>query len=245
MPTRRRKPPRSSRPAGAARDSVDTSAIRLRRLAGNVLQEARLRLRNIERHEIFRRPLDRINAYRQFLDDRQRGLALGLTNRMHSAKWRVQQLHTRLERHMPARLNRLREQLSGLGQRLTTALAACMRRAADRLTRANTALNDHHPKFRLPLHRQRLTALSHRLDRAARANLVLRQQTLDALTRQLQSVGPENVLRRGYTITTRKKDGSILRSSTDVKAGDRLITRFADGQVESEANDTTQGELFE
>ncbi|HET6249233.1 MAG TPA: exodeoxyribonuclease VII large subunit [Tepidisphaeraceae bacterium] len=231
-------------PWRVARDRIDTSTIRLRRSAQTLLQQARLRLANIERHETFRRPLERINALGQLLDDRQRGLTLALTTRLHNAQWRVQQYSARLERNMPARIGRMREQLDRLSQRLTTTLSARLRSAGDRLSRAQSALNDHHPKFALPLHRQRLDASSQRLARAARADLAFRQQQLDALARQLQAVGPENVLRRGYTITTRKNGDGILRSSAQVKAGDRLITRFADGEVESTADDPKQPRLF-
>jgi exodeoxyribonuclease VII large subunit len=228
-----------------ARDAVDLSNVRLRRLVTDLLQDARQRLRNIERHEAFRRPMDRINGYRQLLDDRQRQLSLALTKRLHVASWRIAEMRTRLDRHMPARINRLREQLSKIGNGISAAIAMRMRRSAERLTRATALLNDRHPKYRLPLHRQRLSGLADRLTVAARSNLLLRQQKLDALARQLEAVGPENVLRRGYTITTRKKTGEILRCGETLKPGEHLLTRFADGETESEVVDLKQPGLFD
>jgi exodeoxyribonuclease VII large subunit len=228
-----------------ARDEVDRLLLRLRRSTIALLRHARQRLTHIERHESFRRPMDRINSMRQLLDDRQRALTMAVTTRLHENQWRVHQMGIRLDRHMPAALNRLRERVSKMQQSLLAALTARMRRAGERVTRLSAKLIGRHPKHGIPVYRQRLAALSDRLNRSLRSSLVLRKQGLDALARQLQAVGPENVLKRGYTITTRKKDGVLLRSSTEVRRGDRLITRFADGQSESIAEDPRQPELFE
>ena len=228
-----------------ARDEVDQLLLGLRRSMLALLRNARQRLTHIERHEGFRRPMDRINSMRQLLDDRQRALTMAVTTRLHENQWRVQQLGIRLERHMPAALNRLRERVQqASAEALLAALTTRIRRAGERVTRLSASLIGNHPKHGIPVHRQRLAALSDRLNRSLRSSLVLRKQGLDALARQLQAVGPENVLKRGYTITTRKKDGALLRSSTEVKRGDRLITRFADGQAESVAEDPRQPELF-
>jgi exodeoxyribonuclease VII large subunit len=229
----------------SARDRIDTSAIRLRRAATNVMAEARARLNAIERHETFRRPMDRINGYRQLLDDRQRALMLALTNRMHASQRLVQNFQSRLERHLPMRLRLMREYLDALRQKLSAALSTRIRRTNDRLTQSATRLNHVHPKFVIPLHRQRLDALSQRLERAGQSTLQRHRQSLDALARQLQAVGPINVLKRGYTITTRQSDGMILKSNEDVSPGDRLVTRFADGEVESEVPEKEAGKLFE
>lgn len=228
----------------SARDEIDVIATRLRRSAAALLQQARQRLTQIERHEAFRRPLDRINSIRQLLDDRQRALTLALTRRLHESQWRVQQLGSRLERHMPAALNRLRERLATLRQDLLAAMSGRVQRAGQRVAHLSGRLMESHPRHATAVYRQRLSALSDRLALSLRSSLAMRRQGLDALSRQLEAVGPENVLRRGYTITTRKKDAALLRNAAEVKRGDRLITRFADGEAESIAEDPNQPELF-
>jgi exodeoxyribonuclease VII large subunit len=229
----------------SVRDEVDASAIRLRRAAAATVQESRQRLRSIERHEAFRRPLDRVNSLRQLLDDRQRALAMSIGDRVHAVQLRLQTLEGRFERHLPSTLSRLRERLGLLGQELSLAIAHRVRVDGDRVAKFSALLTDCHPKYTLPLRRQKLAAVSERLSLAARNSVLLCHQRLEALGRQLEAVGPENVLRRGYTITTRKKGGAPVRSAAEVAPGDRVVTRFADGQVESVVDDSRQLPLFE
>jgi exodeoxyribonuclease VII large subunit len=227
------------------RDEVDARATRLRRAAGASVQDARQRLRSVERHEAFRRPMHRVNSLRQLLDDRQRALAMSAGDRVHAAQLQLQTLEGRFERHLPTTLSRLRERLGVLGQALSLAIAHRVRVDTERVARLSALLIDCHPKYKLPLRRQKLAAVSDRLSLAARNSVLLRGQRLEALGRQLEAVGPENVLRRGYTITTRKKGGIPARSAAEVAPGDRLVTRFADGQVESVVDDSRQLPLFE
>ena len=58
-----------------APDAIDTIVLRSRRALRQSLTDARQRLSAIERHEVFRRPTDRIDQIRQLLDDRQRTLS--------------------------------------------------------------------------------------------------------------------------------------------------------------------------
>ncbi|MDB5298488.1 MAG: exodeoxyribonuclease large subunit [Phycisphaerales bacterium] len=228
-----------------ARENVDAVAFRLGRAMAATLQEARHRLRAAERHEAFRRPLDRINSFRQLLDDRQRALAMAMGDRVHAAQLQLQTQQSRLDRHMPAAVARLRERMLALQQSMSNAMARGVRVNSDRVARLAALLTDCHPKHRLPLREQKVAALAARLDLATRATVSRSRERLAALGRQLEAVGPENVLKRGYTITLRKRDGAPIRSAEEVKPGDRLITRFADGQVESVTEDSRQLPLFE
>ncbi len=229
---------------GAA-EGISASAMRLDRSVRGIVQQARHRLASIERHETFRRPLERIQSLRQFLDDRQRGMALAITHRVRQSQWRVVDMRGRLDRHVPAAVNRLRERLNALRQTLAEVLHRRIKRTGDRLMRLSGKMADRHPKHRLPMESQRLAALADRLNRSARASLLMQRQRLDAIDRQLQAISPQSVLRCGFSLTYRKKDGTLLRNSDSVKAGDRLLTRFAEGQVESVADDSRQPRLFE
>lgn len=57
-----------------AGDLVGVTATRLNRGLRQIIQDRRQRLLSIARHELFRRPMDRINLLRQLLDERQRAL---------------------------------------------------------------------------------------------------------------------------------------------------------------------------
>ena len=210
-----------------------------------LLQDARQRLRTIERHEAFRRPMDRIQSLRQLLDERQRALATALSQRIHHGERDVQELSSRLDRYMPAAVNRLRERVAALRGSLSAGMIWRIRRASEQIAGAATVLANNHPRHPVQLQRLRLTALADRLHRSAQADLARRVIQVEAMGRQLHAISPENVLRRGYSMTFRKKDRRLLRTAGDVRANDILLTQFADGQVESVARDLQQPELFE
>jgi exodeoxyribonuclease VII large subunit len=102
-----------------ARDLIDTAGTRLGREIRTRLRDARQRLAHIERHEAFRRPLDRVNALRQLLDDRQRVMTLAVGDRLRQIRDRVARLDGRLRERHPRHLIALHaERLAGLAQRL-------------------------------------------------------------------------------------------------------------------------------
>jgi exodeoxyribonuclease VII large subunit len=93
--------------------------VRLRRELRTRLNDARQRLAHIERHEAFRRPLDRVNALRQLLDDRQRAMTLAVGERLRQIHDRVARLDSRLRERHPRHLAALQsERLVALTQRL-------------------------------------------------------------------------------------------------------------------------------
>lgn len=202
---------------------IAAHAGRLHRAMRGLTAHARRRLELIERHETFRRPRDRVDQLRQFLDDRQRSLQL-------AGEGLVQRLHRRIET---------------TEQGLAAAGNERLRREHERLSRLNAALSERHPRHAAGLATARVAALDARLS-AVMINC-LKRQTLkvDLLARHLTAVGPEQVLQRGYSITTFKKGGKVVRSAGQVRPGDRLITRLADGKLESTAEDPNQPGLFQ
>jgi exodeoxyribonuclease VII large subunit len=227
-------------------EDLEVLALRLRREARNLLQDARHRLAAVERHEAFRRPLDRVNALRQLLDDRQRSLALLMAARMRTVQWRVRELGTRLEQAGPAFvLARFRSRLADAQQRLARAGTQRLLRWHERVGRLDGRFSGADPRHRVRALRERVAGLRGRLCCATDLLIERRREHVESLGRFLQAVGPEQVLRRGYTITLRKKGGQVIKSAADVKAGDVLVTRFADGNVSSVADDPTQPRLFD
>jgi exodeoxyribonuclease VII large subunit len=76
--------------------SLAQAGARLGRIVRQTAQDSRQRLAAIERHEFFRRPVDRIQMLRQLLDDRQRSMTFALSSRLHNARHRLLILDPRL-----------------------------------------------------------------------------------------------------------------------------------------------------
>lgn len=219
---------------------------RLRRDARNRMRDAWRRLEAVERHEAFRRPLDRILALRQWLDDQHRSVVLGMAARLRAAQWRVRELETRLKHAGPSFiLARFRARLAEGARRLGRAGTQRLLRSRERLGRLDARVAAADPRHRVRVLRERLTGLDGRLRGAMWLLHRRRGEQVESLARFLRGVGPAQVLRRGYSITLRKRSGEVLKSAANVTPGETLVTRFADGKVESVVDDPRQPRLFE
>ena len=230
----------------AAPELIDSSSLRLRRELHNLMDLARGRLVAVERHEAFRRPLDRVRSLRVHVDHRHRTLGHLMAAALRVAQWRVGELNSRLEQLGPAFVfARFRDRLADARQRLARGGSTRLLRSHERVACLGAGLVRVDPRHRIRVLDERLRTLSCRLDCAVEVLQKRRTERVESMARFLHAVGPEQVLRRGYTITMRKKGGAILRTAADARPGDRLVTRFADGQVESVAEDPRQPRLFE
>ncbi|MGH7176777.1 MAG: exodeoxyribonuclease VII large subunit [Tepidisphaeraceae bacterium] len=98
-----------------ARETIAVMSLRLNRGLRSLVQEARQRLLVVERHEFFRRPLDRINLARQSLDDRQRSMALLVAHRLRGVRARLVRLAGAIEAKSPRhRIALTRQRLAAL-----------------------------------------------------------------------------------------------------------------------------------
>jgi exodeoxyribonuclease VII large subunit len=195
-----------------ALDTVDSHSIRLRRAAGASLADCQQRLTSIERHELFRRPMDIVDSRRQRVDDLQRSLRIATSDRVRLLQRDIAKFAARLEAHQPTRvLSRKRDAVRAIEQRLSVAFAARMRRATDRIYQYDSRLQDKHPRHIVRLAQQRVTSLESLLN----------------------AYNPINVLKRGYSITTVKKTGQVIRSSKNFEGGEVILTRLPDGTIES------------
>jgi exodeoxyribonuclease VII large subunit len=91
---------------------------RLRRAQRQVAQDSAARLTALVRHEIFRRPLDRLRTLAQLLDDRQRAANLALHTRLHSAAQRLSAMQPRLPLAAGAAFAMRRARLDALDRQL-------------------------------------------------------------------------------------------------------------------------------
>jgi exodeoxyribonuclease VII large subunit len=229
-----------------AGELLDGSTRRLSRQMRTILAHYQQRLASIIRHEIFRRPTDRIDNLRMVLDDRQRAMQWGITRLLQDRLRQVRELAERLDRQGPAvQVGRLRTKLEDLQQQLMRLISHSLRSRADRVNRAAAALAERHPRNLVVLQTANVNVMAQRLERARTTDLRRRSESLDSLAAQLQALSPQRVLMRGYTVTRLKKSGALVRSADQLKEGDRLVTRFHDGEAESVVDDGKQPRLFE
>jgi exodeoxyribonuclease VII large subunit len=111
-----------------AADQLGFSRTRLNRGLRQILQDFRQRLLAIERHEVFRRPMDRIQQLRQLLDDRQNTATLAISHRLRRSLQRLSALDARLEKRHPRHQAAIgRERLAAMRSRLQRAFAGSLR----------------------------------------------------------------------------------------------------------------------
>jgi len=116
------------------KEAVDTSGARMTRALRTCVQDARHRLRAIERHDIFRRPMDRIHQLRQRLDDRQRSLTLAVSTRLRRVSERLARGEALLRQCHPRHAVKLNAQkLTQLETRLWRSARQDQRRRLERL----------------------------------------------------------------------------------------------------------------
>ncbi|HTL29879.1 MAG TPA: exodeoxyribonuclease VII large subunit [Tepidisphaeraceae bacterium] len=180
-----------------AKELVDASRSRFRTLLRHVFESARHRLVAIARHEVFRRPTDRINSMRQLLDDRQRALSGAMDDFVGEYDSRLNRLAARLsERHPRHRAALLRQGLASSEGRLR----AASKHRVEALS------------VRLQLLEGHLKALS--VDQVLKRGYTITTRKKDgALVRSAKG------LKSGERIVTRTGDGSVESVVEDGQQG--------------------------
>ncbi len=131
-----------------AADGIDTAALRLRRETRSMVAEARRRLLAIQRHELFRRPMDVINQLRQRLDDRQQTLSLAVAERLRIGRAALSKIEIRLRERHPRHLIGLNQQrLSAARERLAIAAGHALARQTDRIAGLSARLEGVNPEM--------------------------------------------------------------------------------------------------
>jgi exodeoxyribonuclease VII large subunit len=178
-----------------ARDLIDGTAMRLRRELRAIIQDGRRRLVTIERHECFRRPMDRVNQLRQLVDDRQRQLADGIGARLRSAGDRLERLAARMqERHPRNQLQLFATKIEGLSNRLTHSAAA-----------------DHARRIAL------IDALAKRLEALNPQEVLRRGFSITTARRGGAVIRSASQVKPGDTVVTRLADGQIESTVEDIR----------------------------
>jgi exodeoxyribonuclease VII large subunit len=179
----------------AARDVLDASHLRLAREMQGCLQHARQRLAHAERHEFFRRPLDRVNQLRQVIDDRQRALNLVVTHRLRDQSDRVARLDARLRERHP-------RHLTALASQRVSALATRLARATTHALQSRT---------------RELDLIAARLHAINPAEVLKRGYSLTTHKKTGQIIRDPAQVKPGETLLTRLAQGEIESTVQDTK----------------------------
>lgn len=230
----------------AAKKLTDRGQAQLNRALLAIVNEARRAMLRIERHPLFRRPLDRVNQERQRLDDRSAAITRAARHALESRGRAFGGLDHRLRLTGPAALLRhAGERLNAMDRRLATAVRLTLNHAEQRLARAQSHWQRGLPQASLLRATDRLGRADASVGRLMAAHLERQDARVRSAAGQLELLSPRAVLARGYSMTTRKRDGAVMRSPRELRPGDRIITTLADGQIESIVQDGQQPELFE
>jgi exodeoxyribonuclease VII large subunit len=113
---------------------LDSCAIRLGQTLRRLVETSRHRLNGIERHEVFRRPMDWINMFRQLLDDQQRQSILQIQGLVLKNRQRLDRLAMRLaDKHPRHRLELETQRLGNVRNRLLFSMRSEFERRQQRL----------------------------------------------------------------------------------------------------------------
>ncbi|BAZ93644.1 exodeoxyribonuclease 7 large subunit [Thiohalobacter sp. COW1] len=173
--------------------------------------------------------------WRLRLRDREQKLTRRITQQLERRRERLAWLEQRLQRQHPGqRLTQWSQRLDELEGRLQRSQQVRLRHARSRLSELAARLHRHNPVPRLEAARQRQTGLAHRLHLAMRHQLQRERERLTGLMRQLDTVSPLATLERGYAIVRLGADGRILRSVEGLQTGDIIDVRLARGRLTTE-----------
>ncbi len=178
-----------------ARDTVDTTALRLTRALRQSLADSTNRLNAVERHAIFRRPLDRIVSLAQLIDDRQRALTLAVSHRMRRTLDLLSRAQATLQRGHPQHMITLRRQnLTALHARFAVALRSNHRRTTEHLN-----------------------ALERQLRAVGPEQVLSRGYSITTLKRTGALVRSASQVKAGDMLVTRVAEGTVESSADDPK----------------------------
>jgi exodeoxyribonuclease VII large subunit len=176
-------------------DLLASLSLRLHRQIRGVWQDANHRLSAVERHEIFRRPGDRIDDLRMKLDDRQRALLQALSNRLQASTRRLERNAGRLAEWHPRNIIALqRAHVTAMQARLQRAMQIHLRRQADRIAGLSVHLEAISP--------QRVLERGYTVTRLKKTGVILRSSSQ---------------LKPGDLMVTRFQDGEVESTVEDAR----------------------------
>lgn len=201
-----------------AKRDLETEVDTLRRHLAGALHQHLLALRNrfvrAARSYVFREPQNLLQRHRLAVAHLHERARRGLLDAVRDQRQRLDEAALLLGQQTRLLVQRRRQNLPLLLNRLEAALPLARERGAQHLARLGLRL--HHP-LQLAVQKAR--------------------QLVQQRAAQLQALSPLAVLERGYSIT-HTAEGEVLREAAAVQPGARLVTRLARGQLSSTVTST-------
>lgn len=203
---------------------ADLSAIDQRRLAATArgLEDRRVRLEGLARG--LGEPVRLLEAAMQRLDDRSERLDRALPARLEREAVRLTTVSDRHGRALPALVDRAAARLVGVAARLPRP-AALLERPRYRVQSTRERLRRGLVDRPMADARRRLDDLTDRMARAGQARVAEAQGRLAAQAQLLRSLSYEGVLERGFALVI-GPTGAPVKDADAVSAGDRVELRF-------------------
>ncbi|MCD6439933.1 MAG: exodeoxyribonuclease VII large subunit, partial [Halomonas sp.] len=172
------------------------------------------------------------HALKQQLTQAENRLQRAMQARLERDSQRLDTLRARL-RHPGEQLERQRQHVTALCQRLQRAIQQTVQQQQVRVTQLSKRLAS---QDMVRLHRaeqERVSQLQHRLASAMQRALEVRQARLSSTARELNAISPLAVLGRGYAIAQDEK-GHVIRRAEDTAPGQKLSLRLGEGRLNVE-----------
>ncbi len=163
------------------------------------------------------------------LDDR---LQRAARQRLNRPRQRLDEMEQRLYRLQPRRrLQEHHQRIDELEQRLRQALRNRLDRERLKLGGLAGRLRARTPAVRLGEGRRQLPALAARLRAATNHRLRAASQRLRILSGRLDALSPLATLNRGYAILRRPADHAILRRASEARVGETVEALLSEGRL--------------
>ncbi|BCB06914.1 exodeoxyribonuclease 7 large subunit [Vreelandella venusta] len=172
------------------------------------------------------------HALKQQLTQAENRLQRAMQARLERDSQRLDTLRARL-RHPGEQLERQRQHVTALCQRLQRAIQQTVQQQQVRVTQLSKRLAS---QDMVRLHRaeqERVSQLQRRLASAMQRALEVRQARLSSAARELNAISPLAVLGRGYAIAQDEK-GQVIRRAEDTTPGQKLSLRLGEGRLNVE-----------
>ncbi|WP_434984530.1 exodeoxyribonuclease VII large subunit [Vreelandella zhaodongensis] len=171
-------------------------------------------------------------ALKHQLSQLENRLYRAMQARLERDSQRLDTLRARL-RHPGEQLNRQRQHITALSQRLQRAMQQSVQQQQARVTQLSKRLASQDMARLHRTEQERVSQLQRRLASAMQRALEVRQARLSSAARELHAVSPLAVLGRGYAIAQDEK-GHVIRRAEDTAPGQKLSLRLGEGRLNVE-----------
>jgi len=166
------------------------------------------------------------------LEHHENRLMRAMQARLERDSQRLDTLRAKL-RHPGEQLNRQRQHLTALHQRLSRAMQQTLTQQKAQVAQLSRRLTSQDMARLYRAEQERVGQLQRRLGAAMQRQLAHRQARLTSAARELNAVSPLAVLGRGYAIA-QDEQGQIVRRADDTSPGQKLKLRLGEGQLSVE-----------